>query len=278
MTPVGAVFSCGDSREGVEWTVVETPWPSPTLFVPMTRSPTARAVLLACAVALATPVRAQTAAASATHWQADVGYVSATGNTDVTTMSAGNKITRTVRAWTFTQTGGYIYGRTKGSESANQLRLGLRADASFNSAVGAFLAAAYERNVYAGFNNRIDYLLGIQWRAVRSKTDSLTVDGGGVITQQEKTNGLREHNPAARTAINYKHLFDGKASLQHLAEVIPDVKAGQQYRYNSETALVAPLSEHMSMKLRYQTRFNSAPPTGFGTTDRIFTAGLQFSY
>jgi len=221
---------------------------------------------------------AQSPSPKATHWQADLGFVSATGNTDVTTMNVGDKITRAVAAWTFMQTGTYIYGTTKGKESANQLRLGLRADASFNGALGAFVAVAYERNVYAGFNRRFDELLGIQWRPIREKKDSLTVDGGGVLTEQENTLGQREQLPAARTAVNYKHQFTGKASLQHLAEVIPDVKAGGHFRLNSETAMVAPLSEHMSLKVRWATRFNSAPPTGFGTTDRVFTAGVQVAY
>jgi putative salt-induced outer membrane protein len=236
-------------------------------------------VLIAGAALMpAARVHAQNAAASPTHWQADLGYVSASGNTDVTTMNVGDKITRLMTPWTFTQTGSYIYGRTKGKESANQLRLGLRADASFNGAVGAFLAVAYERNVYAGFSSRYDELLGIQWRAIRRKQDSLTVDGGGVLTEQENTLGQRERLPAARTAVNYKHQFSNKASFQHLAEVIPDVKTGGHFRVNSETAMVAPLSEHMSLKVRWATRFNSAPPAGFGTTDRVFTAGVQVAY
>ena len=117
-----------------------------------------------CAVLLlaAAQASAQSPAKKLTSWQADLGYVSATGNTDVTTMNVGDKITRLMTPWTFTQTGTYIYGRTKGKESASQLRLGLRADASFNGAVGAFLAVAFERNVYAGFNSRFDELLGIQ--------------------------------------------------------------------------------------------------------------------
>ena len=236
-----------------------------------------RAIVLACVLSSAV-AQAQKAPVRRTSWQADLGYVSATGNTDVTTMSIGDKIVRTVDAWTFTQTGAYIYGRTKGNESANQLRLGVRADASFNGAVGAFVAVAFERNVYAGFRSRYDELLGIQWRAIRGPRDSLTVDGGGVLTQQENTLGVRAQLPAARTAVNYKHAFTSKATVQHVSEVIPDVTSGGHFRLNSETAMVAPLSEHMSLKVRLATRFNSAPPAGFGTTDRVFTAGVQVSY
>ncbi len=237
----------------------------------------ARALALACA-SWSSVAGAQKPAVKRINWQADLGYVSATGNTDVTTMSVGDKIVHTLNAWTFTQTGAYIYGRTKGKESANQLRLSVRADASFNGVVGAFAGVAYERNVYAGFASRYDQLLGIQWRAIRGTRDSLTVDGGGVLTLQENTLGEQARLPAARTAVNYKHAFTNKATVQHLSEVIPDVKSGGHFRLNSETAMVAPLSEHMSLKVRWATRFNSAPTTGFGTTDRVFTAGVQVAY
>jgi putative salt-induced outer membrane protein YdiY len=50
------------------------------------------------------------------------------------------------------------------------------------------------------------------------------------------------------------------------------------YRFNTESALVAPLSTHVGIKLSYAIRFDSRPQPTFETTDRLLTTGIQISY
>jgi putative salt-induced outer membrane protein len=52
----------------------------------------------------------------------------------------------------------------------------------------------------------------------------------------------------------------------------------EDYRINSESALVAPLSQKVAIKLGYIVRFDNLPEAGFLSTDRIFTSGLQVSF
>ena len=60
-------------------------------------------------------------------WVANLGFVQASGNTSLTTINAGDKLTfRPDLRWTFTKTGALVYGKTSGIESANQVQLGLR--------------------------------------------------------------------------------------------------------------------------------------------------------
>lgn len=209
---------------------------------------------------------------------ADAGFVSATGNTDVVTTNFGDKLTASYKAWTLTQTLAQVYGKTKGVESANQLRAGLRAERTIADGVGGFAAVQYERNAFAGFNRRLDELLGVQWKAIADSANTLTLDAGGVLTQQENTDGTSKNTPAARAAAAFKHLFKANTFVSQGVEYVPDLQAGGGYRLNSETAAVAPLSSRVSVKLGYLFQFNSKPPTKFGTTDRVFTSVLQVSF
>lgn len=84
--------------------------------------------------------------------------------------------------------------------------------------------------------------------------------------------------PASRLAGAYKHAFTKAAYFLQLAEYIPDLQNTGEYRVNSESSLVAPLSSHLGVKVGYAVRFNKTPPVGFGTTDRVFTSGVQVSY
>jgi hypothetical protein len=50
------------------------------------------------------------------------------------------------------------------------------------------------------------------------------------------------------------------------------------YRFNSETAIVAAVSRNVSFKTSYAIRFDNTPEPGFTDTDRLLTTGLQIRY
>lgn len=228
-------------------------------------------------VVLSFRVLAQTAGPT-TAATANIGAVLATGNTQLRTVNADDKIVRTDGKWILTQLAAYVYGQTNSLTSANQLRAALRSDYSFESRVSVFAAATYERNRFAGFTRRTDEALGLSWKAIVAPMDSLSLDGGGVLTQQTNVDSTHQDFPAARLAAAYKHNFSKLSYFQQLAEYIPNVQSLGEYRVNTESSLVAPLSAHIGIKIAYAVRFNSKPPVNFGTTDRILTTGVQVSF
>jgi putative salt-induced outer membrane protein len=209
---------------------------------------------------------------------ADLGYVSASGNTNLTTLSIGEKIVHTDGRWMLGQLAAYIYGKTEGKESANQLRLAARADFAFRPRLGVFAGVAYERNTFAGFNSRTDEIVGLLWKAIVAPRDSLHLEAGGVFTQESDVDGTSQSYPSARIAANYKHVFSKTAYFQQLAEYVPNLQTSGAYRVNSESALVAPVSVHLGVKMSYAVRYNSRPPVKFGSTDRVLTTGVQLSF
>jgi putative salt-induced outer membrane protein len=213
-----------------------------------------------------------------TSFTGDLGFVSASGNTNVTTLTIGDKIVRTDGLWMFTQSGSYVSSETNNKQSANQLRLGVRADYAFKPRLSVFAGGSYERNTFAGFNSRTDEIAGLAWKAILAPQDSMYLDAGGVLTQESDFNGTSQSYPSARTALHYKHQFSKLAYFSQFAEYIPNLQTSGSYRFNTESALVAPISTHIGIKLSYAIRFDSRPQPTFGSTDRLLTAGIQISY
>jgi putative salt-induced outer membrane protein len=229
-------------------------------------------------VAGAGALEAQAPAPWKTSGSLDFGFVSATGNTDVTTISFGEKVSGTKGGWTLSQMVAQVYGKTNGVESANQLRGSVKAVRELTKFFGGFAGVQYERNAFAGFNRRFEELLGVQWKPVSDSSNVLTFDGGAVLTQQENKDATTKNSTSARGAMAFRHNFRPTTYFSQAIEYLPVIEAGGAYRLNTETALVAPLSARIGMKVSYVFQFNSAPPTGFGTTDRVFTSGLQVSF
>jgi putative salt-induced outer membrane protein YdiY len=213
-----------------------------------------------------------------TAFTGDFGFVSATGNTQLNTISLGEKLVRTDGRWTLAQLASFVRGETDRVETANQLRVAGRADAAFHPRLSAFAGVSFERNTFAGIKRRTDEIAGVRWKAIVATRDSMSIDGGGVATQASNVDGTKRHYPSARVAGAYKHVFTKSAYFAQLAEYVPNLQTSGAYRATSESSLVAPLSAHVGIKASYVIQYDSRPPAGFGTTDRLFTTGIQIAY
>jgi putative salt-induced outer membrane protein YdiY len=235
------------------------------------------AVLIAAAVCAGAGY-AQGVPAKKTSFTGDLSYVNASGNTRFATLSVGDRVVHTRGQWTFTEVAGYVRGTTKDSVTARAFRVSVRVDKAIGHNMAAFVGASEERNKFAGFNTRTDEFGGLNWKVIRSPTDTLAFDAGIVYTQQHNVDGKETNYGSARTAEMYKHVFSSHAYFLQLAEYVPSFGDKEGIRVNSETAIVAPISSHLGIKTNYTIRYASKPPAGFGTTDRVLTVGLQITF
>ena len=66
--------------------------------------------------------------------------------------------------------------------------------------------------------------------------------------------------------------------LLQSVEAIPNLDTSDDWRLNSESALVAAFSKRLALKLTYLVRYDHLPEPTFKDTDRLFTAGIQVTY
>lgn len=222
----------------------------------------------------------------------DVAFVSTAGNTSVSTLNLGDRFVAQTpdKRLVFTQVLGIVYGRSEGEKNAENYRATIRLDHLVNHAVYAFGMAGWERNVFGGIARRFEETVGLAWRALRLPNDELTVEGGLSLVQQRNVvaaNGVEDNFTAGRLAAAYKHLITGSAFVTQNLEFIPNFKNGTDWRLNSESAAIAPISTRIGIKLGYVIRYDNLPglkpppnPTldRLEKTDRFFTAGLTISY
>ncbi len=239
-----------------------------------------RSVLLApLALALAaTALTAQDPAPVVTKITADFGYVQAAGNSQVTTTSVGQKLTQSRGRLGLEQTFNFVYGEQEGVVNTNFLRAGLRGDYKLGGHFSGFASVAYDRNSFAGIERRFEENLGIAWRAIGAPRDTLRIEAGASVTQQRSTAGVVQDFPAARAAFAYRHLFSETSYFLQTLEAIPNFKDTEDFRVNTESAVVAPISARIGLKLAYVVRFDHLPEPGFQKTDRIFTTGVQITF
>lgn len=241
------------------------------------------AVLGVLLAGLATGAAAQDAPRSA-EFTGDLGFVSVSGNTSVTTLNIGERLIRRLQPWEFTQEFGVVYGKTDGVESSNMWRASLRADYNLGARWALYALTGFDRNKFAGIDARFAYGLGGVARILASDIDQLNVEAGYQYTQQANLDGTDDAFSSLRGAGSWKHVFSENAHFLQTVEVLPNLEESKDLRVNTESTLVAPLSTHVGLKFSLLVRYDNLPALNeAGTaplrkTDRIFSSGITISF
>lgn len=225
-------------------------------------------------IAAAPPVRAK----PKTSFVADLGFLSTTGNTEVTTISVSEKLTHTEGFWRFEQLFNSVYGQNGGKENTNLLRAMIGAQYAVRPKVSVASGMLYDRNRFAGLAQRTEEYLGVLFRVVSDGPDTMRVETGASFTQQRGIDGVSKKFPAARGAVWYKHSFAPTAYFLQNVETVPNLETSDDWRINTESSVVAPLSKRTALKVGYVLRYDNLPETGFQKTDRFLTTGVQLSF
>jgi putative salt-induced outer membrane protein YdiY len=233
---------------------------------------------------LAGPVSGQDAK-KAVSFTGDIGVVNTAGNTHLTTINLGDKLTVQAGKLLLTQTFAFVYGKSEGVQNANSQVARLRADYPLVSWLSGYVLAGYERNRFAGIDRRLDEGVGLAAGLLHSEKNELELEVGVGLVQQrlfpdpELPATVSDNFGSGRAASRFKHLFTKTAWFQQTLEFLPNLEHSSDYRINSETALVAALSAHLGLKASYLVKYNHLPPSPeLARTDRFLTTSLQITY
>ena len=238
-----------------------------------------RPLVIACvaAVAVATGAAAQEAP-SPVALELNLGFVNTSGNTDVTTFNLGEKLTYTRGRWVFTEMFKALYGETDSSPSAETYDGLLRAEYELTERLAVFGFAGWFRNTFSGIASRWSEGAGLGYKAIDAPRDTLIIEDALMLEQERTVAGLDESFTLNRAALAYRHVFRATATFAQDLEWLANFEHADDQRLNSETALTAPISKQISLKLSYVVRFDNEPEPGFEKTDRTFTTGLQIVF
>ena len=209
----------------------------------------------------------------------DLGYVNTTGNTDVSTLNATDQLmVRTGSDNQILQTFGLVYGTQNNRVSTSIWNASLKDEFTFTPHIGLYALGQFDRNTFAGINQRFEEGAGIAFIPLDTVPNNLEIDAGLSFVEQQTIPDSTDNHAAARAAITYRHTFIANTYVQEFVEGIEDLKTTKDYRINSQTDVVAPLSKHLAIKVGYGIHYSNLPPVGFKTTDRLLTTDLQITY
>jgi hypothetical protein len=231
------------------------------------------------AIAPANAVSAQAAKKPSVGGSLDLGFVQSSGNTRTTTLSFGDNF-----GWTATpklqvrQTLRSIYGEVDDKVNANLIDIDVSGDYKLVERLGVTASVGFDRNPFAGIARRVEQSVGVSWHIESARHDSLRFTGGMLWTQQRNTADVESNFTSVRVGLSYRCPLGPRAYLLHAMEAIPNLDVTEDWRFNSETSVVAALRKKFSLKVSYTVHYDHLPEPTFKKMDRIATAGIQFAY
>ena len=208
----------------------------------------------------------------------EFSIVSANGNSRTTTTSAKDTFD-----YNWTKTLLELAGGGLGSSSGNQVtseqyNAGEKVRRSLIGDNFVLEQFAWNKDRFAGLQSQYSASGGLGRTLFTLAKDKLTSELGGGYTFIEHTDGTHDDFPSGRAYAKYVHTLSATASFTQDAEYLHNFDNYKDYRLNTETAVIASLTTHLSLKASYTWKRVAEPPPGFGKDDTVTSVALLVNY
>ena len=212
--------------------------------------------------------------------EAELSYVETSGNSDVKTLSAKNflkyKFTdRLSGSWKLAA----LRGEAAGTLTAERYLTELRGDYAVTARTYAFVTTGWLKDEFAGITSSASIGPGVGYKFLTGPMHFLIGEAGLVYVAERYTNNTESTRVDGRLFGSYVYAFTDKNKFLQTLEYLYDFDDADNYRFNSETALVTALASVFSIKISYTVRYDHQPiPATLDETDSVLAVALLANF
>jgi len=212
--------------------------------------------------------------------QAELSFVNTTGNTKTTSLAGKNLLTYkftpgTVGYW---KVGG-LYSRENGQTTAENYATELRFDWLYTERIYTYVLGGWNKDRFAGIDRRYYGGGGAGYKVLLGPKHFLVGEAGLNYTVENYIDGSDSDFLTGRAFAKYEYAITRKNRFSQSLEYLYDFSDSTHYKLNSETALVAALTDIFSLKAGYTVRHDHKPvPAGIEQTDTLMSVALVANF
>ena len=212
--------------------------------------------------------------------EAELSFVQTDGNTNVTTFAFGNTLKyqfseKLDALWTLRA----LYGETDGQRNAENYRTELRGNYLINQRIYSYGQIGWFKDVFAGFDQGYSGGAGVGYKFLEGPKHFLNGEAGLNYTKEEYVDGTEDDFPEARAFGKYEYAFNERNRFSQILEFLDDLTDSNKYKFLSETAVIAQLSNSLSLKVSYEIRYNSKPVSSdLEKSDTLLSAAIVANF
>jgi putative salt-induced outer membrane protein len=216
--------------------------------------------------------------------KAEAGVVASRGNSDSDSANAKIQIEREFVRWKHALGLRGLYASDDEVATGQRWEARGQTDYKFHDRGFSFVSARYEEDRFSGFEYQTTYGAGLGWRFFDDPITKLIAQlGVGYKTTQTSdafaedgvtfVPGGRDEEIVAQSQVEFEH------SLTETTKVLDKVliEYGDDNTFvQNDISLQVKIMSSLALALGYSVRYNTDPPPGFTTTDRLTTINLVY--
>lgn len=210
--------------------------------------------------------------------ETELSFVSANGNTKSTTGSGKNKFSYERSKTKLDLEAGALGAKSAGSVVAEQYNASEKVSYKLSDRNYAFERFGWDKDRFAGISNRYDSSIGLGRDILDRPNDKLLGEVGGGWIEEHRKNDEDKEFGSGRAYLKYQHTISPTANFTQDAEYTHNFEDPDDFRVKTETAIIAGLSSHLSLKAAYIWKHVGVPPPTFSRNDTLTTISLIAVY
>lgn len=219
------------------------------------------------------------ASAADTGWNgnAELGFLSSSGNTDTQTLTAEIGLGYDTEQWKNKLTLGAYNASENEQTTSERYTAKFKSDYFFTKNDYVFGAISWEKDLFGGVRERTSETVGYGRRLINTDHDLLDIELGAGFRQQtsQRPELLDSDDGIGTAALKYRHTFSKTASFgQTIA-----TEVGSDNTYTEAVSdLKMNLTGALFVKLSYTIKHNSDVPATTKNTDRYAAVTLSYDF
>ncbi|MDD5070224.1 MAG: DUF481 domain-containing protein [Candidatus Omnitrophica bacterium] len=217
-------------------------------------------------------------------WKGDIflGYSKTSGNTEKASGNLSAQAAKKVNKSTVSAKANLSYSETDNNMDGQKWDLLGKYSFDFgkDDRLFNFYQVLADHDYFADIDYRVTPSFGIGYHIYTDPDWIWDVDAGlgyRITRHRENTAADNESLTALAHTFMKKKMFDNTFISQDIS-VYPGLESNAGVILRSETALINPLNEKISLELKYIVDYDSEPAAGKKTTDTQFVAGLKYEF
>jgi putative salt-induced outer membrane protein YdiY len=210
--------------------------------------------------------------------ESELSAVSSNGNTRASSFSGKDTFTSKWGRTGLELIGGGLGSKSNGQTTAENYYASEKVSYSLDEKNYVFEKGGWTKDRFAGIKNRYEGTLGLGRILFSRPQDLLIGELGTGYTSEERKNEKTNGFSSGRAYSKYTRTISETAKFSQDAEYLHNFEDPDDFRVKTETALIAALSTHFSLKTAYVWKHVGQPPVGFHRNDTITSVSLIAIY
>jgi putative salt-induced outer membrane protein len=212
--------------------------------------------------------------------QAELSFVSTSGNSDTENLSIKNKFEfqsseKIKLVWKVSA----LRGEADGVSSSESYATSLRGDYKYSEPIFIFLDTGWEQDKFAGTKSKINVGPGVGYKLLTGPKHTLTTEAGGNYVTEKNTDGTDNSYANGRLFSEYGYQFNKDSKFAQTLEYLHDFDNSSNYNANSETSVTTAFTDIFSIKIGYTVKYDNEPlSSAFTKTDTVLSTSILANF